>query len=1004
MMVVLIVESAPPNLRGELTKWMLEPKAGVYVGTVSAAVRDLLWKKACAQVRRGGCTMIYSAANEQGFAMRTFGDTTRKVVNREGLYLVQRFHSADDRVLEQAEPVMRLWAKVDPFQPLPCHLVDVGNVAVAILDTPFFRKVRQMLSESMEIPEAEINAWIGYIAALHDWGKGWRNFQGRPVEGVPAALHQAGLNLRIVDEEKAFRHEFISRKWIEEHLREHWEWRRRDARTIGAAVGGHHGRWERPLIRLSNFDGIDKWYELKKETELLVREAFLPLNLKPKIQNHSVVAMLLVGVITWADWIASNVELFPLRWSGESWSEYCDLSRTAADRAIGKLGLNREGKEPSTHFNSFSEAWPQFKEPRPIQRVAEQIVNSDSKPGLTIIEAPMGDGKTEAALYIASQCNRDGGGLYVALPTAATSNQMFERVSEFIEHIDPQAASSVQLVHGTSWLVDKIVPDNIFELSEGYDPEVAREAYSWFLPRKRSLLATYGVGTVDQVLMAVLNVKHGFLRLFGLAGKTLIVDEVHAYDAYMTEMLTLLLQWCRELRISVILLSATLPKKQKDELIRAYLHENTADGNQVEIGIGVGNLTTDKNDPYPLITTVEPDTEKIREISVPQSEEAQEIRIEKHEGLLDDPASIADLAVETLGNSGCVCVIVNTISSAQAIYTSLRQRYPQIDSLLFHGRFLVKDRQTIEKRALEWFDKRSLLPSDHPDRLVRPQKAILIATQVVEQSLDLDFDAMITEIAPMDLLLQRSGRLHRHERKERPSHLYPPTLHVLLPSSGTDDFGASSYVYEPYVLLRTRMALGEKWRLPDDIRFLIESVYSDEVPDEISDALRAKLQKTYEQKDENDQKRAREAEKYLIPQPDARIFQMDFLNSIAFDEQDSGVKSYFTAKTRYGDQTCQVLCIDIEKWLRIEQLKRVPGKELRKDLMLHTVAIPRWWLNNVKPADDYVAISEAPRWLSSVEFVIPTVNDQWFGRNEEGDAIAIEIQRDLGITYTVVEG
>lgn len=91
-MVVMIVERAPTSLRGELTRWLLEPHPGVFIGHLSAMVRDLLWEKCCRQVKDGGIVQAWSTNNEQRFAMRTFGKTRREIADIEGLLLVRLPH------------------------------------------------------------------------------------------------------------------------------------------------------------------------------------------------------------------------------------------------------------------------------------------------------------------------------------------------------------------------------------------------------------------------------------------------------------------------------------------------------------------------------------------------------------------------------------------------------------------------------------------------------------------------------------------------------------------------------------------------------------------------------------------------------------------------------------------------------------------------------------------------------------------------------------------------
>lgn len=977
-MVVLIVESVPPSLRGELSKWMLEPKAGVYVGSVSGAVRDLLWEKACRSAGDGGCVMVHTAANEQGFSIRSWGDTSRIVERWEGLFLVRRLPRLNQDVLMQAPTAMRLWAKRDPFQPLPCHLVDTGFVALELLNTTAFGMVRERFAEVTGCPADAVDSWLGYLVALHDWGKCWRNFQARGPDEVVEALVASGLRVDP-DEHENWRHEALSRLWTRELLVHREGWVRRSANTVAGAIGLHHGRVGQDMPDLLPFSGQEEWERVRDEVEQMVRAAFDPPGWHAEFLHHGAAGVLLSGLIVWADWIASNEELFPLRWTGEDWPEYLDLSKLAARAAVERLGLRRVN--PWRGIDSFSRAWPDLREPRPIQREAEHL-SASTHPGLTIIEAPMGEGKTEAALYIATQLMKRGGGLYVALPTAATSNQMYTRVKEFLESHDQDGAAAVQLVHGTSWLVDAVGTDTVPDLAGEENGLDGHLALDWFRPKKRSLLATYGVGTIDQALMSVLHVKHGFLRLFGLAGKVLLVDEVHAYDPYMTEILTRLLEWCRALSIHVILLSATLPQDRKQELIEAYTGAETA-------ALPKGSVNP-ASVPYPLITAVTP-TGEVLEHAVPRGNRRSKLQVVLHEGLLGDAQGMARLALERVGNDGCLCVIVNTVNMSQAVYEELKRLAPDIPVLLFHGRFLARDRQRIERTALDWFDKRSLLPVSDPRRTVRPKQAILVATQVVEQSLDLDFDEMISEIAPIDLLLQRSGRLHRHSR---PGRSREPVLHVALPGDGNTDFGATGSVYAPYFLLRTQLVLGQRWTLPDDLRRLVEAVYGPE-PSGLPSDVAALLASARQRWEKQEQTLRQSADVYLIPAPSPRAFNLERNARVVF-EDDERFQSYFSARTRYGNSTVQTVVVEREEWLETVQAERSPGTRVLQQLMLASVNLPRWWLEDLEPADEFLPVQPAPRWLPA-ERVLVVHDGVWQGRRAGGKTVTMKVDAELGV-------
>jgi CRISPR-associated endonuclease/helicase Cas3 len=377
------------------------------------------------------------------------------------------------------------------------------------------------------------------------------------------------------------------------------------------------------------------------------------------------------------------------------------------------------------------------------------------------------------------------------------------------------------------------------------------------------MLAAHGVGTVDQAMLAGMNVKFGFLRLSGLADRVLVIDEVHAYDAYMSAIIARLLQWCACLKIPVVLLSATLSAKQRGEMIEAY---------------GAAGSEPGSNAPYPLITVAEP--ERKAWTIMPNASSSRTLKIETHKGLLGNAKKTAAKAVELVKDGGCCCVIVNTVKQAQAVYEELK--VPRNEKLLFHARFAASDREEMTQRVLDLFgkghwdgegDERRFTPAN------RPKKYVLVATQVVEQSLDVDFDYMISELAPIDLLLQRSGRMKRHSRDENGNLIdgadrrRGPVLHVLAPTTEgnkTPKMGASEMVYQAYPLLRTLEVLNGKDQvdLPKEFRPLIEAVYGETSSTRTSDDLEiAKLVWNEFQEDV-----AAQAGQYLLCEPMADEF------------------------------------------------------------------------------------------------------------------------------------
>jgi CRISPR-associated endonuclease/helicase Cas3 len=568
----------------------------------------------------------------------------------------------------------------------------------------------------------------------------------------------------------------------------------------------------------------------------------------------------------------------------------------------------------------------------------------------------MGIGKTEAAFYLIRHWEAGIGlrGSYFALPTQATSNQMFTRAREFLEKTY-LAQVNLQLLHGHAALSHELQL-----LQQGYrhlltprysgdNHEDSQRVISaeWFTYRKRGLLAPFGVGTVDQALLGMLQTRHFFVRLFGLTGKTVIIDEVHAYEAYMTTLLERLLEWLAALGSPVVLLSATLPAERRKGLARAYAK-----------GLGLNPVPTLSQPDYPRITWVTPSNQGVQSITQPP-ESSRELILR---WIPDDLTDLPSRLQGALTNGGCAAIICNTVRRAQEVYHALKPLFPGVADdggpklELFHSQFLYQDREDREKRALSRFGKPDgkVILSDGQEVIVqRPGKAILVATQVIEQSLDLDFDLMVTDIAPIDLLLQRAGRLHRHERGEkRPQGLGAAQLWVRQPvlADGVPQFdGGSASVYEPHLLLRTWLALQERTdqgivtlKLPDDIDALVQQVYRDgsAAPD-LAPALRDALEDTKIKMNDELQKEATEAKDRWIKGPDYE----GALWRLAQDPKEEDtleLHQVHRALTRWGPPNVQVVLLygnneqpawDRERLNLISNIKETPKLEQARQLL-----------------------------------------------------------------------
>ena len=511
--------------------------------------------------------------------------------------------------------------------------------------------------------------------------------------------------------------------------------------------------------------------------------------------------MLLTGLLIVADWISSDTDNFPLL-NGAQDGQESDCPQRVSD-AWHRLALPspwrpRHGDLDSSAFkNEFGFL------PNAVQRSMIETASQADAPGICILEAQMGIGKTEAALAAAEvMALKFGcGGLCFGLPTQATSNGIFPRLESWGETQSQESAQAIRLAHGMSQLnkdyraLFRPAPNVAVEDSQ----DTGVFVHQWFEGRKQALLANIVIGTVDQLLMAALKQRHVMLRHLGLAGKVVIIDECHAYDAYMNQYLEMVLRWLGTYRTPVILLSATLPEQRRAALIEAYLGQAAPAG---------GDWQTTRR--YPLLTWT--DGSRVRQEKIEIDSPVKIVALKK---ITDE--ELAGFLGSSLRGGGCAGVIVNTVVRAQRLAAELRAALPGMKILVAHSRFTMSDRADRDTRLLSLIGRGST--SAGRDRL------IVVGTQVLEQSLDIDFDLLVTDLCPMDLLLQRMGRLHRHKRDGRPAPLRDPVCALLSAGDGPPDPGSRS-VYGSWLLLRTRMLLPKTVSLPLDIPSLVQETYA----------------------------------------------------------------------------------------------------------------------------------------------------------------------------------
>lgn len=767
----------------------------------------------------------------------------------------------------EVSPYFYYWGKAHPsseegpaYHLLPFHCLDVAAVGCLLLSPS--TNLCQRIAAQLAMEPAFLQRWFTFCLALHDLGKFSRAFQGL----------QAGLSDQLVTGNSRMvyseRHDSLGFLLWLSWLKAHWSEQGGIGETARSTelrrclegmepwmeiVTGHHGMPpKREGFRYQDFfehDDLDAVWDFCRDCT----ELFLGSDGQPQLQSRELkkrlkpVSWQLAGLAVVADWLGSNQEHFHYCADRTlSLQQYWNLALDRAATAVKEAGFTEHPQ--SAPFRQIQALFPFIKAPTPLQEWAATVSLPDL-PQLFILEDVTGAGKTEAAMTLANRLMASGlaEGLYVALPTMATSNAMYRRLAKCYRNLfDKGQQPSLVLAHGARELSDEFrqsvgLPGAQPSDSAYQADESTASAYcnAWIADgRKKALLADIGVGTLDQALLAILPARHQALRLFGLARKVLIVDEVHAYDPYMNRLLHTLIEAHARQGGSVVLLSATLPKRHRQSYVAAF-----ARGLSLEAEVPA----FDPAPAFPWITHF-PFHEHLEKHLGTRPEVMREVRVA---WLHEHDAVIATIraAVE---RGECVCWVRNTVRDARASYKAIVSE-PWINDeqlTLFHSRFAMADRQRIEDEVLGTFGD----SSSSEDRKGR----VLIATQVVEQSLDLDFDQMISDIAPVDYLVQRAGRLKRHVRDTHGNRLYQrqsderahPVLHVFAPEWIADPSESWMRAFLPgtgavYPLVGhlwlTQLVLRQLGRIlmPGEARSLMDAVYGDSAPDIPEPLMRA---------------------------------------------------------------------------------------------------------------------------------------------------------------------
>lgn len=752
------------------------------------------------------------------------------------------------------------WGKARPSNSAAeMHLLAYHALDVAAVGEVYLQRSPELLAWlAQELGHTDLEAtraWVVFWLSLHDLGKFSLSFQGQRADLAQRLQPNESCSQRIAGE----RHDSLGMAFWQAHVQpktddEAWfgdDPQDHESLNFWArAVMGHHGQPPNETVPHlhRHFRAIDV------DAALGFVEAMRALLLPPEAARvaHSLdadtfekisseLSWWVAGLAVLADWIGSNADIFT----------YCDTPQlTLPDYWHKALGLAAQALTQSEVVSpgrqaerSFQQLFSSIQKPSPLQVWAASVELADG-PQIHLLEDVTGAGKTEAAVMLTQRLMAQGcgNGFFIGLPTMATANAMYERIAPIYAQLFPSLLDlpSLVLAHGrknlvASFATSVIQPGHDEHDAQQTDESATQRCSRWLADHnKRALLAPAGVGTIDQALLGALQSKHQSLRLLGLWRKVLVVDEVHACDTYMQSTLKNLLEFHARAGGSAILLSATLPQHMKASLLEAYGK-----------GLGVrGPAAVDARDDYPLVTSWAPTKALIptKKHMATRSEMCRTVAVH----YASDRDAVVQHIAATLAAGQCVAWMCNTISDALAAYADMAPHIPLDQITLFHARFALGDRLDIEDKVLHSFGPHSG-PHERAGQL-------LIATQVAEQSLDVDFDLVVTDLAPIDRLIQRAGRLHRHVRDTQGRRLTdhnakdqrgPACLWVFGPvwtptptaSWFVQAFPKSAKVYPNHaqLWLTARALQSGDFTMPTDARRLIEGVFNPEA--EIPEAL-----------------------------------------------------------------------------------------------------------------------------------------------------------------------
>ncbi len=702
-MVIISLEHAEPKIEGYLQRHMLKIRPGIFGGRLSKARRDLLWQHIIKEQPDIDAVMCYDAASNS-IGIETHGSPTRHVIDVDGINLL---------AFPRPEPWKDLFAKPDKL--LWEHAVETAAMAQTFLTESNYKLCLNLLYEQVddEITKQQFLNSILFLIALHDLGKLHPYFQ-QNLQSKPAAT----------DVRYGFRHEHESWRQLLRYLKDHMPdtGDKKTIRMLTNAIKDHHQAKSKSPFEEEAKREVDSSEAYKNSVQDMISfvSGLYPFTYFTIAGKRNLFCQLLSGILRFSDWAASSY-CNALDSKSENYTKKCNKLAKEFLQAGGLMEPFIEDDKEWTYKNLCDLNDDTL---YPLQKRLITVLKEHPKAECILIEDQPGSGKTEGAFYAALQLMKSHGcaGLYVALPTDATASEMLPRLKRCFQEHGLFSTVNAGLLTGKAWLYDEIGSDTSEENNERIDWE----------KKSRKLFMPFACGTVDQLMQAGIKLKAGDMRLLALSNKVEIIDEFHAYDAYMMNPISSDLKWLRAMNVPVIILSATLLNKTRKELFSIYSDESPQESG------------------YPRITCAEEGhvTTYICEAAREKTYKVETIKQE------DAIAKVLD-SVNTGGNT---LYIANTVKKAWEMYQAISKAASEnVVVRLYTARTTPENKEQLGKEFVFSYGKEGKKAGK------RPSGTIVISTQIMEMSVDVDFDTVFSELAPADALFQRMGRMARHD-------------------------------------------------------------------------------------------------------------------------------------------------------------------------------------------------------------------------------------------------